>query len=238
MKNTDIAIVVPVLEDTTALRALLERIRDWASQPAEVIVVSGDSDGQAREFCRQHGCRYVESVSCRGTQLDRGAEEATASILWFLHADAEPHPDSLGEISQAVDRGAEGGYFRFMFLGEPTWRKALLERLINLRTRAGGIPYGDQGIFVRADAYFEAGGFAHQPLFEEVTLVKNLRSRRHFRARSLPIGVAARRWERDGWWYRSLTNRSLAIRYLFGVPAERLAEQYEGTAVTNKSANP
>ncbi len=238
MKNTDIAIVVPVLEDTTALRVLLERIRDWVSQPAELIVISADSDPMTRELCRQHGCRYVESVSCRGTQLDRGAEEATAGVLWFLHADAEPHSDSLGEISRAVGRGTEGGYFRFMFLGEATWWKAFLERLINLRTRVGGIPYGDQGIFVRRDAYFEAGGFAHQPLFEEVTLVKNLRSRRHFRALSLPIGVAARRWEHDGWWYRSLTNRGLAIRYLLGASAERLAAHYQQTAVTNNDVNP
>ena len=119
-----------------------------------------------------------------------------------------------------------------------TWWKALLERLINLRTRIGGIPYGDQGIFVRREAYFEAGGFTHQPLFEEVVLVRTLRRRGHFLALALPIGVAARRWERDGWWHRSLANRALAIRYLLGVPAERLAEHYQQTAVTNKDGNP
>ncbi len=237
MATTDIAIVIPVLEDTTALRALLERTRSWALQPAELIVVSADSSRQVRELCLEHDCRHVASVSCRGTQLDRGAGNATADILWFLHADAEPHSDSLGEISQAVERGADGGYFRFLFLGKRTWWKALLERLINLRTRVGGIPYGDQGIFVRRKTYFEAGGFTHQPLFAEVVPVRNLRKRGHFLALALPIGVAARRWERDGWWYRSLTNRSLAIRYLLGASAERLAEYYEQTSVTDKNAN-
>ena len=124
-----------------------------------------------------------------------------------------------------------------MFLGKPAWWKVLLARLINLRIRLGGIPYGDQGIFVRRDVYIESGGFASQPLFEEVALVKTLRSRGHFHALALPIGVAARRWERDGWWYRSLTNRSLAIRYLLGASAERLAEYYEQTSVTDKNAN-
>ncbi len=238
MTNAPVAIVIPVRNDTTALQTLLERIRRWSLQPAEVIVVSAESNWQVRKLCRERNCRYVESVACRGTQLDRGAGEATADVLWFLHADAEPHLDSLSEISQAVERGAEGGYFRFMFLGEPMWWKALLARLINLRIQFGGIPYGDQGLFVRREAYVEAGGFAHQPLFEEVALVKNLKRRGHFRGLALPIGVAARRWERDGWWYRSLTNRSLAIRYLLGVPAERLAQHYERTAVINKSANP
>jgi hypothetical protein len=157
-----------------------------------------------------------------------------------LHADSEPHADSLAAISQAVARGAEGGYFRFKFIGQPSWWKKPLERLILWRTRLGGIPYGDQGLFVRRDAYRDTGGFCHQPLFEEVTLVKNLRSRGHFRALRLPIGVASRRWERDGWCYRSLSNRSLAIRYLLGVPAERLAKRYEGTpspAATDRSRN-
>lgn len=238
MATTDIAIVIPVLEDTTALRALLARTRSWALQPAELIVVSADSSQQVHKLCLEHDCRHVTSVSCRGTQLDLGAGNATADILWFLHADAEPNSDSLGEISQAVEQGAEGGYFRFLFLGKRTWWKALLERLINLRTRIGGIPYGDQGIFVRREAYFEAGGFTHQPLFEEVVLVRTLRRRGHFLALALPIGVAARRWERDGWWHRSLANRALAIRYLLGVPAERLAEHYQQTAVTNKDGNP
>ena len=68
--------------------------------------------------------------------------------------------------------------------------------------------------------------------------MNTLKRRGHFLALALPIGVTARRWERDGWWYRSLTNRGLAIRYMLGVPAQRLAHHYEGTAVTNKSSNP
>jgi rSAM/selenodomain-associated transferase 2 len=237
MATTDIAVVVPVLEDTTALKTLVGLFQGWTLQPAEIIVVSAGSNDRLRDLCQEHHCRYVESISCRGAQLDRGAVDAAANILWFLHADAEPNPDSLREISRALDEGAEGGYFRFMFLGKPAWWKALLARLINLRIRLGGIPYGDQGIFVRRDVYIESGGFASQPLFEEVALVKTLRSRGHFHALALPIGVAARRWERDGWWYRSLTNRSLAIRYLLGASAERLAEYYEQTSVTDKNAN-
>ena len=237
MAKTDIAIVIPVLGDATALNSLIGLIQGWTTQPAEIIVVSAGSNNRVRDLCRDHDCRYVESISCRGVQLARGAVDASADVLWFLHADAEPDTGSLSEISRALNEGAEGGYFRFSFHGESTWRKRLLARLINLRTRLGGIPYGDQGIFVSREAYIEAGGFASQPLFEEVTLVKTLRSRGHFHALALPIGVAARRWERDGWWYRSLTNRGLAIRYLLGAPAERLAEYYERTTVPDKNAN-
>ena len=237
MANPTVAIVIPVRGDTAALATLTERITGWTTRPAELIVVSAGPDERLRELCSERNCRYLESVSRRGTQLDRGAMETAASVVWFLHADAEPHADSLAAIAHAIDAGAEGGYFRFEFAGGRAWWKGLLERLTNLRTRLGGIPYGDQGIFVLRDAYREAGGFAHQPLFEEVALVKNLRARGHFRALPLPIGVASRRWERDGWCYRSLTNRGLAIRYLLGAPAERLAQRYEGTAMRDRSTS-
>ena len=237
MDKATIAVVVPVLGDTAALRALMERLRSWSTQPAEVVVVSGGPDPAVRTLCHERDCNYLESVASRGRQLDQGAAAATSEIVWFLHADAEPRADSLTAISNAITDGAEGGYFRFEFVGEPALWKRLLERLILWRTRLGGIPYGDQGIFARRDAYREAGGFAHQPLFEEVELVKSLRARGHFRALALPIGVAARRWERDGWCHRSLKNRSLAIRYLLGAPAERLAERYDSTVMTDRDAN-
>jgi hypothetical protein len=155
--------------------------------------------------------------------------------LWFLHADSKPHPNSLREIARTIAADANGGYFRFTFLGTRIWWKSLLAVLVNLRAKFGGIPYGDQGIFVRRDAYFGAGGFTLQPLFEEVKLVKTLRNRGHFAALKLPIGVAARRWENDGWWHRSLSNRMLALRYLLGVPVEQLAKKYERAHFSNET---
>ena len=222
-----IAVVIAVLDDTPQLRALIERIRSWSEQPGEIIVVSAAPDPDLSALCASQGCRYLESTRCRGAQLDRGARSAQAPVLWFLHADAQPHPSSLGDIALALAQGAEGGHFRFKFAGASSWRKALIERLVQLRVRLRGIPYGDQGFFVRRDVYLRCGGFAHQPLFEEVALVKKLRARRRFRRLDTPIGVSPRRWERDGWIRRSLENRRLAIRYMLGAPAEQLALRYD-----------
>jgi rSAM/selenodomain-associated transferase 2 len=235
MKSANIAIVIPVRRDTAAIRNLLLRIRSWAYQPAEVVVVSAESSNEVQVLCTETQSTYLEAPSCRGAQLHCGAEQTFSETLWFLHADSEPHEDSLEEIAKIVAADANGGYFRFTFSGPRTWWKSLLAVLINLRAKLGGMPYGDQGIFVRRDAYFDAGGFALQPLFEEVTLVKNLRNRGHFAALELPIGVATRRWENDGWWYRSVTNRTLALRYLFGVPVEELAKKYESRHFSNET---
>ena len=225
--TADIAIVVPVLDDTIRLRALLDLIAAWTCKPREIIVVAADAEPRASALCDDRGCRYIGSEPCRGKQQDLGARAAEADMLWFLHADATPGPSSLGDIAGAVAGGAEGGHFKFAFSGSPMRRKAAIEWLTNLRVRLGGIPYGDQGIFARRDIYLECGGFPHQPLFEEVALVRKLRSRGRFRALATPLEVSPRRWEQDGWFRRSLNNRRLALAYACGQTAHRVADRYD-----------
>ena len=76
-------------------------------------------------------------------------------------------------------------------------------------------------------AYEACGGFAHEPLFEEVRLVKRLRDRGTFVTLDEPLGVSPRRWERDGWLRRSAANRLLALGHALGISAARLAARYD-----------
>ena len=224
----DVAIVVPVLGDVGALAKLLGRIEGGQGRPEEVIVVAGRSDPRLTALCRDRGCRLVETDANRGAQLDCGARQARASALWFLHADVEPPHDGLDAIGSALAGSAEGGCFRFAFQGPRTWYKRLLERFVSLRVALGGIPYGDQGIFLRRDVYLECGGFPHQPLFEEVRLVRRLRRRGKFRSMEPAVRVSTRRWERDGWCSRTWRNRWLAFCNMLGVAPEKLAGAYHG----------
>jgi rSAM/selenodomain-associated transferase 2 len=224
MTATRIAVVIPVLGEEAALARLLRQVR--AQQPEAIIVVSGRADAQVAALCREHACTYLETAANRGAQLDAGARAATSPVLWFLHADAAPPADALRAIEAALRSGAESGCFRFAFQGPATWYKRLLAVLVALRVRCGGMVYGDQGVFVRRDVYLECDGFAPQPLFEEARLVRRLRARGTFVVSSQAIGVATRRWERDGWWRRTLHNRWLAIRFMLGARPEELAASY------------
>ena len=67
-----------------------------------------------------------------------------------------------------------GGYFRFRFDRPRAWPALLLEPAIAFRCRFG-VPYGDQGLFMRRHAYWDAGGHSPWPLFEEVALIEGLR---------------------------------------------------------------
>ena len=158
MTATGIAVVVPVLGDEAELARLLPLLRP--QRPAEILVVSGRADERAAALCREHACTYLEAAENRGVRLDAGARAAAAPALWFLHADAAPPVDALRAIDAALASGAESGCFRFAFQGPTTWYKRVLEQLVALRIRCGGMVYGDQGIFALRDVYFAVGGFA------------------------------------------------------------------------------
>jgi rSAM/selenodomain-associated transferase 2 len=219
-----VSVVIPVLGDAAELDVLLARLE--MQRPAEVIVVAGRADRAVTAVCARHSCDLIQAPANRGAQLNAGARSATGTVLWFVHADAELPVDALTLIVAAVREGAESGCFRFAFQGPVTWYKRALSWFVALRIRCGGMVYGDQGIFARRNVYFDTGGFADWPLFEEVALVRRLRARGTFRVLPRPLGVATRRWERDGWLRRTLHNRWLALRFALGSRPEVLAARY------------
>lgn len=223
-----ISVIIPCWRDEQALTQLLSSLValfQAAEVKGEIIVVDGASSEPCRTLCARHGATWLPSAPCRGDQLRLGASNARHPLLWFLHADTRLLGNPLPSMLTAVADGAVGGYFKFRFAGQTGWQGALLERLIALRTHFG-VPYGDQGLFVTAEAYQRCGQHSPWPLFEEVELVKRLRRNGRFVRVNDGIRVDPRRWQRDGWWRRSLRNRLLALQFACGVPAERLAERY------------
>jgi rSAM/selenodomain-associated transferase 2/rSAM/selenodomain-associated transferase 1 len=221
-----ISVVIPVYGEAQELDRLLSQLADLSSPIDEILVVDGAAISACRDTCAQHDVSYYQDKANRGAQMHFGSTLARSDILWFLHVDATPPLDAAQSIHEHLALGHSGGYFKFEFGGKRRWYKQLLAAAINLRTRVG-VPYSDQGIFVRQRAYCAAGGFAPEPLFEEVPLVRNLRRMETFAPMTASIDVAPRRWERDGWLRRSLKNRMLAVRYMLGASPAELAKSYQ-----------
>ena len=223
-----ISVVIPCWRDERTLARLLDRLVCLfitAAIPGEIIVVDGAASLTCKALCDRFAARWLSAEPCRGKQLRLGASQARHSLLWFLHADAHLHGAPLEAMLKATEAGAVGGYFRFRFAGRHGWQAPVLERLIDWRCRFG-VPYGDQGLFVDTGHYQRCGQHSPWPLFEEVELVKQLRRHGRFVCLNDGVRVDPRRWQRDGWWRRSLHNRLLALKFACGVPAERLAKQY------------
>ncbi len=221
-----LSIIIPVYKDLPALKRLIGIINCWEEKPDEIIVVEPQNSSECERFCQQHGILHFEcEQKGRGAQLAHGVQQAKSAIYWFLHADSLPVSTSIPQIKKAIESGATGGCFSFSFAGNDSMKANIFERIINIRMKVG-IPYGDQGIFVANTAYKNTVGFKLYPLFEEVEMVKQLKKTGNFIALNTAIGVDCRKWQREGWYFRSFVNRLLVVGYIFGVSPDKLAKIY------------
>lgn len=220
-----LSIIIPCYRDDEKLACLLAQLQRFSPMSCEMIVVDAADSARCAEICVQFQAQRIVSEPCRGQQLRIGAAQATGDILWFLHADAQLSMNSLTAMIEAIQQGAIGGYFCFRFAKPRAWPAWILEPMIALRCRFG-VPYGDQGIFIKRSAYHQAGGHAPWPLFEEAPLVHAVRRLGKFLPLFEPIFVDPRRWQRDGWWRRTWHNRMLVLRFMCGAAPQKLAARY------------
>ena len=227
----EFSMIIPCYRDEERLSSLLEQLCNLSNNEHEIIVVDGAASKICRNLCRTFQVRWLPSQPCRGQQLKEGASAAKGNVLWFLHADVRLSLHSFSAITQAVENGASGGYFKFRFDSPRNWQADILEPIIALRCRIG-VPYGDQGLFFLRECYHTVGGHAPWPLFEEVPLVRKARRYGKFIALNKPIFVNSRRWQQEGWWQRTWRNRVLALQFFFFFSPQRLATRY-----SNKTPN-
>jgi hypothetical protein len=154
--------------------------------------------------------------------MNAGAVSARGEWLVFLHADTRlPRgwTDAIGLASH--DPGVNAGCFRFALDSTSTMAR-VIERGVRVRVALFGLPYGDQGIFVRRDAFEALGGYTELPIMEDVDLVRRLRRTGRLFRSALAATTSARRWERDGWLRRSARHLAMILLYFCGVAPARL----------------
>jgi rSAM/selenodomain-associated transferase 2 len=217
-----VSVVIPTLNEERLLPRAVASVRRDA---AEVLVIDGGSTDRTREVAAAAGGRVVHSARGRGVQLDRGAREAQGDWLVFLHADTRLEEGWCAAI-RGLGGEVRGGAFRFA-LDTSRLGRRYTEWAVALRCRLLRLPFGDQAIFCRREAYAEAGGFPPEPLFEDVAFVRRLR--RLGPTVILPRAAlsSSRRWELDGAAFTSLRNNVLLLMFLAGVSPSRLARLYE-----------
>lgn len=224
-----LSIIIPTFNEAANLQETLEStlVEQSLRDRVEVIVSDGGSQDETVTIAQRHGARTIESRPGRARQMNAGASIATGEWLLFLHGDSQLPSGFFGEVSTAMQQGSTGGTFRFK-LKDSTLLMRCVELGTNLRSRTWGRPYGDQGIFVRADLFFEIGGYRDWPLMEDYELVGRLRRRGKFALLKSAVTTSARRWKSRGLLRTTLLNQAIVAAYHLGASPLTLARIYRG----------
>ena len=221
-----LSVIVPTLDEATALGRTLEQIRRAAG--IEVIVADGGSRDATREIATQAGATVLTIAGGRAAQQNEGAAVARGRHLLFLHADTLL-PDGYAEmIRGTLDRPATvAGAFRFRTDGSGMAMR-LVEWGANVRSGVFHRPYGDQGLFLEKRVFDELGGFARLPIMEDYEFVRRLSRRGPVVTLSEAAITSARRWRRLGPLRTTMRNLAMLAGFRAGMSPERLARFYRG----------
>jgi rSAM/selenodomain-associated transferase 2 len=212
-----VAVVIPTLNEQTALAATLKAVLEQLSEGVRLFAADGGSSDGTIALAEQSGVRVVQcSKPGRGHQIAevvRGLEE---EIVLILHADMILPPGAIQLMRHwlANHPACPGGSFGHRFdSARRVYR--LVEAWDSARARFG-IPYGDQAQFYRRELIDRGGGFPDLPLMEDMELSRRLKALGWPVYLNRPVVVSPRRFERLGWWRTVLINLSLRAAHRFG----------------------
>ncbi len=190
-----VSIIIPARNDAAALRRTLDHLQGLPGmEAAEVIVVaSGDPAGTERAVAGRARILWPAG-SARADLMNAGAAAAGGEALFFLHADSFPPANAFALIQGALaDPGVVGGAFEHLF-AEPVWSLRAITWINRLRYRLTRNYYGDQGIFVRAAAFRQMGGYRPLEVLEDLDFTQRLQQRGRSVLVRVPMRTSGRRF--------------------------------------------
>jgi rSAM/selenodomain-associated transferase 2 len=223
MVAMSVSVIIPTLNEEGSLATTLRELR--RQRAYEILVADGGSTDRTRDEARDAD-RFLVAPRGRASQMNAGAAQATGDVLLFLHADCSLEDGALAAAERCLRR-------RDVAAGCFTMRVRAVGRLYRLiddcataRVRLTGIPYGDQGLFLRRDLFERLGGFPPLRLMEDVFFSRCLRRQGRIIVAAPRIFVSPRRWQRVGVVRQTLRNWALTALAAGGVHPDRLAAWY------------
>jgi rSAM/selenodomain-associated transferase 2/rSAM/selenodomain-associated transferase 1 len=230
-----ISVIIPTLNEADNIAFAIESAKTGTN--VEIIVADAGSEDGTAEVVRALGVEVIRLSPGRAEQQNSGAARATGGILLFLHGDCTLPRDFDRDIRRALARpGVVAGGFHLR-IDMDHWGIRTIEALGNWRSRVWGLPYGDQGLFLRKTLFDEIGGFPDMEIMEDYVLMRTL-SRRG-RVAVLPTQVTAhsRRWKSMGILRTTLINQAIILGHFLRVPPRVLAKWYRREEGWNRPSN-
>ena len=219
-----ISVIVPTLNAEAALRSSLPDIYRGveAGLIAELIISDGGSTDETIQLAREVGAEVVTGSPSRGGQITRAVPKVRGEWVLILHADTVLGDGWCDAIARFMATSHEIGYFDLGF-DDGGFGATVVAGWANLRSRVFKLPYGDQGLLIKATLLNDLG-FPDQPLMEDVEFARRAKNR--FRPIGYRIQSSFEKYQKIGWLRRGFKNLVLLLRYKLGVDPTELARAY------------
>lgn len=182
-KIRKISIIIPVYNERKTIEAMQRQLFPLRDR-CEILFVDGGSTDGTRELIWPE-YRVISSEKGRACQMNTGAVNSTGDILFFLHCDSELPENPLGEIRRVLS-GHRAGCFGIAFHSK-NFFMFTCRVISNHRVKDRKVMFGDQGIFIDRDLFFQAGMFPELPIMEDYQFSLTLKEM------GVKLGMAGRR---------------------------------------------
>lgn len=219
-----VSIIIPTYNESAILLETLNRLVTYA--PFETIIGDGGSEDDTAAIARRCGVTVIQGARGRAAQMNAAAAEARGDVLLFLHADSYVDPPGYRKMIDAMAGGRYlGGAFSLQIDSHlPALKR--ISRCANWRSRYLNLVYGDQGIFVRREAFHELKGFTPLPICEDLDFFRRLKKKGPVLLLKEKAFTSPRRWLAEGVGFTTLRNIAIASLFLAGFSPATLSRWY------------
>lgn len=220
-----ISIIVPVYNEASTIDGLIDSLEQFKDYCEIIFVDGGSTDGTNRIVEEKHRLVYSPKKG-RASQMNYGASQAKGDILLFLHADSFLPSDALDQIHMIIFQGYKVGCFKIRFNSRSILMK-ICGFMSNLRVRLRNIAFGDQGIFIDRDYFYELGGFSEIPLMEDYQFSMDIKADgEKIALAKTKIETSERRFLKNGRLRTMVRMQRLQYMYRKGEDVEVIANLY------------
>jgi rSAM/selenodomain-associated transferase 2 len=228
------SIIIPTYNEAENIANTIRITRAAAGvHELEIIVVDGGSSDETIAIAERMSVTIVKSERRgRAVQMNRGASIGKGEVLYFLHADSIPPPKFIDRISDALHRGAMSGSFRLTF-DYPHW--FLNANAWFTRFNVNAVRFGDQSLFVKKEAFQQAGGFRENLLImEDQEIIHRLKKLGKFAVLPDTVVTSARKYRDNGVFRMQGIFYCLWALYYLGFSQEQLVNFHRKLIRKNK----
>jgi len=213
-----LSIIIPTLNEALHLPLLLSDLNVWPND-FELIIVDGGSIDLTISIAQIQGVDVIKSPKKnRGYQLKTGASNARGDWLLFLHADSRLKIGWVRSLSQIIQNKKSKNfawYFDFK-IKKDNLEYRFLEIAVALRSLFLQHPYGDQGLLIHKDLYYNTGGYSSLKIMEDIDLITRITKKTKLKRIRESIYTDDIKWTNSNIIKRAIKNYKLRKKWRQG----------------------